>query len=93
MKTKTQLKDRNQSEFRNATYNFQPGNPGELLDDVEAVQDEQDSCEPEANHGHCVEPSSSAVTAECRHCHANKSQEIQHLKKKDEESHRDYRSL
>lgn len=63
-----------------ATYNLEPRNFRELLDDVEEVQHEQYPGEPETTHGHGIEPSSPAVTAVGRDRYAYKSQEIQHLK-------------
>lgn len=57
---------------------FKPGDPSEFLHNVEQVEDEQDPREPEAAHGHGIEPSSPAVAAECRHRYAYKSQEIQY---------------
>lgn len=58
------------------TYDFKPGDFGELLDDVEQVENEQDSGKPEATHGHGIEPSSPAVTALTRYRYTYKSQEI-----------------
>lgn len=58
------------------TYNFKPRDPDELFHNVEQVEDEQDPREPEAAHGHGIEPSSPAVVAVSRHRYAYKSQEI-----------------
>lgn len=58
------------------TYNLKPRDPGELLHNVEQVENEQDPREPEAAHGHGIEPSSPAMAAVGRHRYAYKSQEI-----------------
>lgn len=62
------------------TYNLEPGDPGEFLNDVEQVENEQDPREPKATHGHGIEPSSPAVTAVGRHRYTYKPEEIQYLK-------------
>lgn len=58
------------------TYDFNPGDSDELFHNVEQVENEQDPREPEAAHGHGIEPSSPAVIAVSRHRYAYKSQEI-----------------
>lgn len=62
------------------TYNLEPWNFGEFLDDMEQVEHEHYPSEPKAAHGHGIEPSSPAVAALTRDHYAYKSQEIQHLK-------------
>jgi len=47
----------------NVTYNLEPRDPGEFLDDMEQIENEQDPRKPEATHSHGVEPSSPAVPA------------------------------
>lgn len=54
-------------------FNFKPRDPGEFLHNVEQVENEKDAREPEAAHGHGIEPSSPAVTAVYRHRYAYKS--------------------
>lgn len=43
---------------------------------MKQVENKQDPREPEAAHGHRIEPSSSAVAAVSRHRYTYKSQEI-----------------
>jgi len=45
------------------TYNLEPRDPGEFLDDMEQIENKQDPRKPEATHSHGVEPSSPAVPA------------------------------
>jgi len=62
------------------TYDLEPRDPGEFLDDMEQIENKQDPRKPEATHSHGVEPSSPAVPAMRWHRYAYESQEIQYLK-------------